>query len=218
MSRRTLVLGLALALAPALAACSSTKGEAYLKPGYDLSKLQRIAVVDGNNPTFNPTTRQALVDTFQLEFLKRGWNVVERTNIEKALDEMGFQNKDITAAEDRKQLGHVLNVQAITIVNVASTGDEVSLTAKMIEVDTGELIWMGSGEGSVNSGMSTFAGALTGIAVGAVAGKNMGDNAGVGAVAGGLAGGAIGAAMSPSEMENAKDLVKTVCEQVPVKS
>jgi hypothetical protein len=217
MARWTLALALPLIVLPGLAGCSSTQGESYLKPGYDLTKLQRIAVVDGNNTYFDAPTRQTLVDTFQMEFIKRGWNVIERSNIDKAMDEMDFQNKEITSEVDRKQLGAVLNVQALTIVNVGATGDELSLTVKMVDVETGEVVWMANGGGSVNSGLSTFAGALTGVAIGAVAGKNMGDNAGVGAVAGGLAGGGIGAAMAPSEMENAKKVVKKVCEDIPVR-
>ena len=174
--------------------------------------------MDGNNPTFAVTTRQQLVDTFQFEFMKRGWNVIERSNIEKAMDEMDFENKDITAAADRKQLGHVLNVQALTVINIAKAGDDLSMTVKMMDVETGELIWQGSGEGAVNSGMSTWAGALTGAAVGAVVGNNTGSgSAGAGAAIGGVLGGTAGYALSPSETENAKKLVSKVCEGIPVR-
>jgi hypothetical protein len=216
MSRWTVALTL-LAL-PSLVACASTKGESTWSKTYDVNRLHAIAIVDGNNPTFNVTTRQALVDTFQMEFFKRGWNVIERSNIEKALDEMDFQNKDITAEADRKKLGHILNVQALTVVNIAKAGDELALTVKMMDVETGELIWMGSGEGDVSQGMSTWAGALTGAAVGAVVGNNTGSgSAGAGAVIGGVLGGTVGAAMTPSETENAKEVVRKVCEDIPLR-
>jgi hypothetical protein len=215
MSRWTAALTL-LAL-PGLVACSSTKGESVWSKAYDMNKIHAIAIVDGNNPTFAVTTRQALVDTFQFEFMKRGWTVIERSNIEKALDEIDFENKDITSADGRKQLGSVLNVQALTVINIARAGDDMSLTAKMLDVETGELIWHASGEGSVSSAMGAFTGALVGAGVGAVAGHNMGDNAGVGAVVGGLAGGAIGVALTPAETENAKKLVLDMCKDIPVR-
>ncbi|HZM01264.1 MAG TPA: hypothetical protein VFD43_13540 [Planctomycetota bacterium] len=216
MSRWTLALTL-FAL-PGLAACSTTNAESYWSKTYDINKLRAIAIVDGNNPTFNVTTRQALVDTFQMEFFKRGWNVIERSNIEKAMDEMDFQNKDITAEADRKQLGSVLNVQALVVINVAKTGEDLALTAKMMDVATGELIWSGSGEGSVNKGMSTWGGALAGAAVGAVVGHNTGSGAaGTGAVIGGVLGGTAGYAMTPSETENAKKVVAEVCESIPLR-
>jgi len=216
MSRWTLALA-CLAL-PALTACASTKAESYWSKSYDLSKVKVIAIVDGNNPTFNATTRQALVDTFQMEFFKRGWNVVERSNIEKAIDELDFENKDITAEADRKKLGSVLNVQALVLVNVSKAGDDLALTAKMMDVATGELIWTGSGEGNVNRGMSTWTGALAGAAVGAVVGNNTGSgSAGGGALIGGVLGGTVGAALSPSETENAKELVSKVCADIPLR-
>ena len=213
------IAALTLFALPALCACASTKGESVLNKYYDLEKVHAIAIVDGNNPTFAVTTRQALVDTFQYEFMKRGWNVIERSNIEKAIDEMDFQNKDITADAGRKQLGHVLNVQALTVINIAKAGDDLSLTAKMIDVETGELIWQGSGEGAVSSTMSAITGALVGAGVGAVAGNNMGSggNAGTGAAIGGVIGGVTGAALTPSETENAKKVVLKVCEHIPLR-
>lgn len=206
-------------LGTGLGACASTKGESVFSKNYDLSKVHAIAVVDGNNPTFAVTTRQALVDTFQYEFMKRGWNVIERSNIEKAIDELDFQGKDITAPEGRKKLGSVLNVQALTVINIAKSGDDLSLTAKMMDVETGEVIWMGSGEGAVSTGLSAFTGALIGAGVGAVAGNNIGSggNAGAGAVIGGLAGAGAGAALTPAETENAKKVVMKVCEHIPLR-
>ncbi len=199
----------------ALAGCESTQGEGFTKPGLDVSTIRRIGIVDGNNPTYKADTRQALVDTFQLEFFKRGWNVIERSNVQKAVDELNFQNSDLTSDQDRKALGHYLNIDALTIVNVASMGEEISITAKMFDTETGEVLWMGTGDGKVNSGVSTVAGALVGVAVGAAAGKNMHDHGGTGAVIGGIAGGALGNTLAPSQLENAKKVVAKVCEFLP---
>ncbi len=200
-----------------LPACASTKGESFTKAGFDPLTVERLAVVDGNNPTFKPETRQILVDTAQMEFLRRGWNLVERANIQKAIDELNFQNSDLAAPDQRKQLGKVLNVDALTFVNIGGKTDEMSITIKMIDVETGELLWMGSGDGSLNTALSTVTGVLIGAAVGAAAGNDMGsgDNAGAGAAIGGIAGGVIGHSLTPSALENAKDLVKTVCETMP---
>jgi hypothetical protein len=214
---RLQLISVATAVALGLAGCASVKGEGYIKPGFDVSTIERIGIVDGNNPTYKADTRQALVDTLQMEFFKRGWNVVDRSNVQKAVDELDFQNSDLASPEDRKKLGHVLNVDALTIVNIASAGEEISITAKMLDTETGEVLWMGTGDGSVNSTSSMLAGAIVGAAVGAVAGHNMGDNADVGVIAGGIAGGAIGHGLTPSEMENAKAVVAKVCETLPVR-
>ena len=211
---RTLVL----ALLPAFAACSTTSGESVFNSNYDMQRVQRVAIVDGGTTTYKLETRQALIDSFQMEFMRQGWSVVERVNIERAFDEIAFQNQDITSEAGRKQLGSVLNVQALTIINIGQSGKDLSLTAKMVDVETGELIWSASGEGSVNSGLSTTAGVLGGAIVGAAIGHNSGDNAGIGAVVGGVAGGAVGNSLAPSQLENAKLVVRKVCETLPKKN
>ena len=210
---------LIVVLAAALAAtgCSSTKADSHFSQTYDLSRVQRMAVVDGNNPTFKPETRQALTDAFQLEFFKKNWTVIERGNIQKAVDEMDFQNKDFTSQDERKQLGHILNVQALVVVNVQLAGDDIALSAKMFDVESGELIWQGTGQGSVNSGLSTAAGALLGVAAGAAIGHNAGGNAGIGAIAGGVAGGVAGRALSDSQVSNAKDMIHKICVDLPMR-
>jgi TolB-like protein len=210
---------LIVVLLAALAAtgCSSTKADGVLNKNYDLSKVQRIAVVDGNNPTFKPETRQALVDSFQTQFMKKNWSVIDRSSIQKAVDELDFQNKDFTSPDERKQLGHILNVQGLVVVNVQTTGDDIALTAKLLDVESGEIIWSAQGEGNVNSGFSTAAGALLGVAAGAAIGHNAGGNAGIGAVAGGVGGGLAGRALSDSQVENARAMIQKVCETLPTR-
>ncbi|MHC5211388.1 MAG: hypothetical protein ACYTG2_11770 [Planctomycetota bacterium] len=216
MLRQRLIL--TLGLLPAIAACSTTTADGVFNSGYDMNRVQRVAIVDGGNSTYGLQTRQALIDTFQMEFMRQGWSIVSRVNIERVFDEIEFQNQDITSDEGRRKLGSILNVQALTIVNVAQSGDVLSLTAEMTDVETGDVIWIGSGEGSVNSGLSTTAGVLGGAIVGAAIGHNSGDNAGVGAVVGGVAGGAMGNSLAPSQMENAKLVVRKVCESLPKKN
>jgi hypothetical protein len=209
MFRALTILGL-LTLT-VLPACATAKGESHMSTTYDISRLKKIAVVDGNNPSFQPQVRQVLMDSFQYEFFKKGWNPVERSNIQAAIDEMGFQNSEFTSQTDRKQIGSILNVQAIVVVNIASAGDEISITTKMFDVETGEIIWMGTGDGDIKAGSSALLGVLGGVAVGAA----IGDSAG--GIAGGIAGAAMGTYLTPSEMENAKKVVTRVCEMIPLR-
>jgi len=210
---KLLTLALAAALLPA---CASTKGESYTKVGFDPHSVARTAVVDGNNPTYKVETRQQLVDATEMEFLKRGWPLVERANIQKALDEVKFQNGELTTPDQRKQMGQILNVDALTFVNIGGTAEEMSITIKMIDVETGEVLWMGQGDSDLNSTLSTITGAVVGAAAGAVVGNQVGSgHGGTGAAIGGVLGGAVGYGLTPSALENAKDLVKTICTDVP---
>jgi len=212
------LLPLLLLTAAIVPACATAKGESFTKVGFDPLTVQRLAVVDGNNPTFKVDLRQQLVDAIMYEFFKKGWDVVERANIQKALDEVKFQNGDVTTPDQRQKMSEILNVQALAFVNIAGTPDEMSITIKMVEPQSGDVLWMGTGSSDLNKGMSAITGAILGAGLGAVAGNSMsgsGNAAGMGAVIGGVAGGAIGAGLTPSAMENAKDLVKAICANIP---
>ncbi len=201
---------LALTAAVLVAGCASSKGEGYTRPGYDLNSIGRVAIVNGRGTEFAMDSERALMDIYQMEFLRRGWNIVERSNIQQAIDELNFQNSDLASQSNRGALGNVLNADALVIVNMEMGDNEVTMTAKMLETATGELIWMGSGDGSLNKTLGTITGALVGAGVGAA----VGDSGGTVAI-GGVLGGAAGYAMGPSELENAKDVVKAVCETLP---
>ena len=72
------------------------------------------------------------------------------------------------------------------------------MTAKMLDVQTGTLLWAGEGTGSLKSGLATFGGALLGAGAGAVTGRPIGRGATgavIGGVAGALGGGMVGAAL-----------------------
>ena len=208
---KTILPAAALCLATALSlGCASSKGEGYTRPGYDLASINRIAIVNGRGTEFALDTERALLDIYQMEFLKRGWNVVERSNIQSAIDELNFQTSEFASQADRGALGQVLNADALVVVNIAMDGNDVTMSAKMMETATGELIWMGSGDGSLNKTLSTLTGALAGAAVGAAAGDKSET-----VIIGGVLGGAAGYALGPSELENAKDVAKEVCATLP---
>jgi hypothetical protein len=208
------LLPLLILTAAFVPACATAKGESFTKVGFDPLTVQRLAVVDGNNPTFKVDLRQQLVDAIMYEFFKKGWDVVERSNIQKALDEVKFQNGDLTTADQRQKMGQILNVQALAFVNIGGTADEMSITIKMVEPESGDVLWMGTGDADLNKGMAAITGAILGAGVGAVAGNQLGSS-GAGAIIGGVAGGAVGAGLTPSAMENAKDLVKAICVNIP---
>jgi len=212
---RTTHLAVLLPLALFAAACASTQGESYFSKSYDIARVQHIAIVDGNNPTFKPETRQILLDSVQFEFFKRGWSVIERANIQKAVDELKFQNADLTSPDNRRKLGSVLNVEALAVINIGTQDDLIVVSAKMLDVESGELIWMGTGQGELNRGMSTVAGSVAGAVAGAVIGNQIGGHGSGGAVIGGVLGGASGNLMTPSQLENAREVVTAVCESIP---
>ena len=109
----------------------------------------------------------------------------------------------------RGQVGNITNVSALVIVNSRMDGGDISITAKMVNPQNGELLWAGQGDGSVNSGLSTLAGAVVGAAAGAAV------NEGTGTTVGGVIGGVVGHSLAPNDLENAKDLVRQITANLP---
>lgn len=201
---------LLLSLSLAMWGCSSTEGDGYAQPGFNGNNIKNIAIVNGEGVTIAETSRQALLDTFQLEFFRRGWSVIARANVVQAVDELDFQSSDFASAHDRKELGNILNVDALVVVNLASLGENVSMTAKMFDPETGEMYWMGTGEGSLNTGIASLTGAFVGAAVGNEA-SDSNSASGLGA----LVGGSLGAQFGPTQIKNAKKVVAAVCKSLP---
>jgi hypothetical protein len=101
---------------------------------------------------------------------------------------------------------------------VAQNGEDISITAKMLDVQTGTLLWAGEGTGSLKSGLATFSGAVLGAGAGAVAGGLIGrgtTGAVVGGVAGALGGGVAGAALEQNMAQLIRSVIAKTCRALP---
>lgn len=191
--------------------CAAGKG--YVRADYDFGKVDKIAVVDVIGDVRGESAKNQISDFFVMELLKKGFAPVERAQVQVLLKEQQFQATDITSAEDAARAGRILNVPAVLVVNIPNFGDEMSLTAKMVNVEDGSILWLGSGTGKTGKVLSTVAGAAAGAGAGAaVAGK---DDRAVGAVAGGVLGGVAGHALSPQKAEQVQQVIEKVCKSLP---
>jgi len=191
--------------------CSSGKG--YFRADYDFSNVDKVAVVDVIGDVRGESAKNQISDFFVMELLKKGYAPVERAQVQVLLKEQKFQSTDITTAEGAAQAGKILNVPAVLVVNIPNFGDEMSLTAKMVDVEDGSILWMGSGTGKTGRALSTVAGAAVGAGAGAaVVGE---DDREVGAVVGGVLGGVAGHALSPQKAAQAQKVIEKVCKTLP---
>jgi hypothetical protein len=212
---RMLIAGL-LTVVVLVSGCATQVGESQGRVGFDFSKLDKVAVLDVTGAA-NDAVKNQIGDYFVLELLKRGYAPVERQQVQELLKEQQFQNTTgITSTEGAVKAGRVLNVPAVLLVNIPDNDEEVSLTAKMVGVEDGAILWQGTGYGKKNTWMSTVLGAVAGAAGGAAIGNTAGhDGAVVGGVAGGIVGGMAGQALTPQQAEHVQKIVKEMCKQMP---
>ena len=147
-----------VALVVAALATGCTTGESYAAAGYNFAALDKVAVVEVQLPIGGEAARDQIADVFAMELLKKGYQAVERRQVSAILKEQQFQAGDLTAPEDAARAGRILNIPAVIVVNIPTWGDKIDMTAKMIDVETGAIIWLGSGKGGTGKGMRTALG------------------------------------------------------------
>ena len=138
-------------------------------------------------------------------------------NLEKVIGEVDFQRTSgMTSGKKEKLKLHGVNT--MLIVNISEFGDRVSMTAKMSDVSSGELLWVGEGSGSLKKGLGTIGGGLVGGVTGGVLGSRFEDQklgtaigAGTGVAAGALAGNAL----EPEQAKLARNVIEKITRKLP---
>ena len=204
-----------LLAALAVSGCATGKGESYVRAGYNFGALEKVAVVEVSGQVHGDAAKNQIADFFTMELLKRGYTPIERAQVQALLDEQDFQASDITSNEGAAQVGKIMNVPAVMLVSIPTCKENISMTAKMVDVEDGSVLWLGSGSGSTGKTGSTILGAVAGAVVGAVAAGGDSDDRVVGGVIGGVLGGVAGRALTPQQAEQVKKIITKVCEKMP---
>ncbi len=212
---KTVVLNVLLIALILLAGCS--KGESYVRAGYDFSKLTKVAVVDVAGVVEGDAAKNQIADFFGMELLKKGYTVVERAQVQTLLDEQDFQASDLTGTVDAAKAGRILNIPVVFVVNIPKYNQDMSMTAKMIDVEVASILWMGSASGTTGKTLATIFGAAAGAAAGVgVAGGDSGDKV-IGGVIGGVLGGVAGRSLTPQQAEHLQKMAKKMCKDLPMR-
>jgi len=196
--------------------CATGKGESQVRAGYDFGKVEKVAIIEVSGAVGGDAVKNQISDFFKMELLAKGYTPVERAQVQSLLKEQEFQASDLTSDENAAQAGAILNVPAVMLINIPNySEEEMNMTAKMIDVEDGGVLWVGSGSGGTGKTLSTIVGAAIGAVTGAVvAGGDRGDRT-AGGIVGGILGGVAGHALSPQQAEQVRKIIKQVCKKLP---
>jgi len=106
--------------------------------------VTRIAVVRFTN--LGPTASEKQLGQIVAELLttslarKPQFQLVEREQIEKILDELKLSLLGLTEAKNAEQVGKLLNARAIITGSVSEVGEIYSVNARQVDVGTGEVL------------------------------------------------------------------------------
>ena len=193
--------------------CYSGRGESFSRVGYDFSMLDKVAIVAVEGAVKSEPAKNQIAELFAMEFLKKGFAPVERTQVKALLEDQQLQASDLITEAGAAEVGKILNVPAVLIINIPHFGDEIFITAKMVDIEDGTILWLGSGSSKSGRLLSTLSfGALgSGASVGSEEDELFGG------VTGGALGGAAGYALSPQETEQAQRIIRRMCRTLPSK-
>jgi hypothetical protein len=195
--------------------CASGKGESYSLAGFNFAELDKVAILEVTGAVRGDTVKNQIGTFFEMELMKRGYSPIERSQVQTLLKEQEFQASDITSNTGAAQAGRVLNVPAVMLINIPKYKEEMTMTAKMVNVEDARILWIGNGSGTTGKTFNTILGAVAGAAAGvAVAGE--GDQL-AGGVIGAVVGGVAGQALSPQQEEQVKKVIGKVCESMPAR-
>lgn len=221
ISRRLPSLGLLITLIALVAGCASVSGSGEYNRSYDFSTIERTAVVsvDGIG---GQAARDQVASMFNQAMLGRGYSPVERSQIKQVLSEQDFSRSDVTSASGAARAGEILNVDSVMLVNVPEFGDDMSMSAQMVDVQNGTILWSASGSARSGADMTRRAGQILGAIGGGIIGAEVGSNGGTGAIVGGVGGavggGIAGDALSKQRQEQTAVLVDQLTQSLPTRN
>lgn len=207
---RVIISILLLGVLIGLGGCAS--GEGSYRKGYDFSGIRKIAIVEVTGYLKQEEVRNQIASFFEMGLLERGYAPIERARVQFLLDEQEFQASDITTSSEAVDAGKILNVPVVLLIDVPKFGEEINITAKLLDVEDGSILWVSSGTGRTGKILTTAIAATAG----AIAGASVdADHRGEGAVIGGVLAGAAGYSLSPQSAERVKEVVGKMCDTLP---
>ncbi len=127
------------------------------------------------------------------------------------LEEQEFQASELTTEAGAAEAGKILNIPAVLIISIPHFGKEIAMTAKLVDIQDGSILWLGSGSGKTGRlfGFGSVWGA--GADVSSEEDELFG---GIG-IAGGVLGEATDLPLSSQETERAQRIIRRMCRTLP---
>ena len=211
-------LWLAMALALLVSACASVSGSGEYNRSFDFASIERTAVISVEG-IGGQAARDQIASMFNQALLGLGYSPIERSQINEVLEEQDFSRSQVTTAAGAARAGEVLNVDSVVLVNIPEFGDDMSMSAQMVDVQDGTILWSASGSARTGADMTRRAGQLLGAIGGGIIGAEVGDDTGavVGGVGGAVGGGIAADTLSKQRQEQTAVLIDRLTQSLPMR-
>ena len=189
-----------------IAGCNTSRDSSY-RADFNFGEVNKVAIVAIEGAVKSEDAKNQIADLFMMELLEKGYSPMERGRVKAILMEQELQSMDLTSAEGAVEAGQILEVPAVFIVSIPHFGENISMTAKLMDVNDGIILWMGRGEG--RGGRSL----LNAFGIGRK-GKGEDDTL-LGDFDGGLLDSGTGQPLTPQEVSTMQSIIKRICNSLP---
>jgi hypothetical protein len=186
-----------------------TQQESSFRAGYDFSGVTKVAIVSVEGAVPSEAAKDEIADFFAIELLERGYAPMGRAQVRASLAEQETEDEitDLTTPEGAVEAGIALDVPAVLTIKIPHFGDEISISATMIDVEDRSILWLatdtGRGGGRFTSIFSSKSrGSENEGLLGPITGDVMGST---------------DQPLSPQDAERAQRIVKNMCRSLPSK-
>ncbi|MFQ6036530.1 MAG: hypothetical protein ACE5NM_11895 [Sedimentisphaerales bacterium] len=191
--------------------CTSPVAESSYRVGYDFSQVDKIAIIAVEGAVKNESAKNQIAQFFAMELLKKGYAPIGRARVKALLAEHEL-SIDPNTAEGATQAGQILKVPVVLLVSIPYFGEQISMTAVMLDAQDGSYLWIGS-----DSGRTGGSGALSTI-LGTEAEAGPPSRAESEPALGGIIAEQLtpaGQALTPSEANNVQTVIRRLCRSLP---
>ena len=196
---------------------SHSSQKSSFRVGYDFSGVNKVAIVAVQGLLKSEAARDQIAEFFAIELLEQGYAPVGRPQVRASLANLASGSKgegqelpkDLTTNEAAVEVGRMLKVPAVLTVNIPHFDEEITLTATMIDVEDGSILWLANGSGRGEGGLSGM--------FGFGGGSKHRDEGLLAGYVGGEAGAATSEPLTVDEAKRAQRIVKSMCKSLPSK-
>jgi hypothetical protein len=198
-----------------ISGCSSTTEErSSARTGYDFSGVEKVAIVSVEGTIRSEVARDQIAEFFAIELLEHGYAPIGRPQVRRLLARRAAEVNepavvDLSNPEEAVEIGLALKAPAVLTINVPHFGDAISITATMIDVEDGSILWIAHSSGRGVSGGSGF----FGIGAEEAQGDDLLSGPSTRPV-----GPTSGLPLSPDEEKKVQSIIKDVCRSLPSKA
>ena len=198
-----------LAIAILLVGGCRSQQESSFRAGYDFSTVNKVAIVAVEGAVPSKVARDEIADFFAIELLERGYAPMGRAQIRASLAEQEAEDEitDLTTPEGAVAVGLALDVPAVLTIKIPHFGEEISISATMIDVEDHSILWLATGSGKGGGTFSSIFGSKSGGSK---------DEGLLGPIMGDVMG-STDQPLSPEDAERAQRIVKRMCRSLPSK-